>query len=60
MSYRHGLDVRGSPASEDRSRCATVAEDGVGSRYQAAHSEDMEDLMRAMVNCKECSLAIAL
>jgi hypothetical protein len=43
MSYRHGLDVRGSPASEDRSRLATEALDIVGSRYQAVHSEGIKD-----------------
>jgi hypothetical protein len=39
--------------SEDRSRWATEAEDVV-------ESEDMEDLLRAKVNCKECELTTML
>jgi hypothetical protein len=30
-----------------------------GSRYQATRSEDTEDSVRVIVNCKECELAIA-
>jgi hypothetical protein len=57
MSYRNGLDVRESPASDDRGRWATEAKNGAGSRYQAAHSEDVEDLVRAIVNYKVRELA---
>jgi hypothetical protein len=32
----------------------------VGSRYQAANSEGIEVLMRAIVNCKVCELVIAV
>jgi hypothetical protein len=42
------------------SRSVTEAEYGVGMRYQAARSEDIEELVRAMVSCKECELAIGL
>jgi hypothetical protein len=52
MSYRHGLDVRWSPASKDKSCQATEAEDAVGSHYQAVHSEDRENLVHAIVNCR--------
>jgi hypothetical protein len=46
---RHGLDVRWSPASKDRSRWATEAEDAVEDLYQAAQSEDMEKFLCAIV-----------
>jgi hypothetical protein len=42
------------------SRSLTEVEDGVGIRYQAAHSEDIEGLVRDIVNCKGCKLAIGL
>lgn len=47
---QHDLDVRRSAASENRSRWATEAENGVGSLYQAARSENIEGLLRAMAN----------
>jgi hypothetical protein len=39
---------------------STEEEDFVGIHYQATPSEDIEDLMCAVVNCKVCELAIAL
>jgi hypothetical protein len=44
------------PAIGDRSHCATEGEDCVASRYQAPHTENIEDLVRAKVNCKKCEL----
>jgi hypothetical protein len=60
MSYHHGLDVRGLLASKDRSFWATETEDSVGSHYQAVYSEDIEDLVRAIVNCKEGEVTLVL
>jgi hypothetical protein len=42
------------------SRSAKEAEEVVENRYQAAHSEDIERFVRAIVNYKECVLTIAL
>jgi ubiquitin len=36
----------------------TEADDCVRSSYQAAHSEDIADLVRAMVDCNEYELGI--
>jgi hypothetical protein len=47
---QHDLDVRWSPATENRNRRATEAGNGVTSLYQAAHSEDKEGFLRSMVN----------
>jgi hypothetical protein len=60
----HGLLSRVScvrvTTSKDRSHWTTEVEDSVGSRYLAGHSEDTEDMVHAVVNCKECELLIVL
>jgi hypothetical protein len=59
-SWSNELVVGQSPASKNVS---TEVEGIVGIRHQATNSEDTadyEDLVRAVVNCRVCGVAITL
>jgi hypothetical protein len=56
-NWSNELVVEQSPTGKN---VRTEAEDVVRIRHQATAGEDIADLVRAIVNCRVCELAIAL